>query len=245
MGAGDRAGLVVFGDQRRGLPRGAAQFGTDGSLDHAARRPAHADECRARGYRHDGGRNGTTGLLPPGSMPIQTPQGGTNSINSTQRLFGNTPYGGAVQGSTIYSPMPAFNGTGFSTGRLRTNTSAYRAIPGPLMTAPPYSLGNPAYQNGQTPSNTTNPPAAQTARSTTTSSTGTTYNKTGRANTARTSTARGIPRPATKRPSATTRPSRYGRGPNGTAATRATGNTPARPNATPQAPQGPIQYGWW
>ena len=103
--------------------------------------------------------------------------------------------------------MPAYNGTGFSTGQLRTNTSAYRAIPGPLMTAPPYSLGNPSYQNGQTPNNTTNPPGGTNGTINDNTGTGTTYNNTGRANTARTSTARATPQRGTKRPSATTRPS--------------------------------------
>jgi hypothetical protein len=95
-----------------------------------------------------------TSLTPAARIPIQTPLGGTTSINGTQTLLRNTPYSGmvtGVTGSTIYSPMPSYNGTGFSTGRFRTNTSAYRAIPGPILIVPPSSLGNPAYQNGQLP----------------------------------------------------------------------------------------------
>jgi hypothetical protein len=92
-----------------------------------------------------------TSLTPAARIPIQTPLGGTTSINGTQTLLRNTPYSGTVTGSTIYNPMPAYNGTGFSTGRFRTNTSAYRAIPGPILIVPPSSLGNPAYQNGQLP----------------------------------------------------------------------------------------------
>jgi len=92
-----------------------------------------------------------TSLTPAARIPIQTPLGGTTSINGTQTLMRNTPYSGTVTGSTIHSPMPSYNGTGLSTGRFRTNTSAYRAIPGPILIGSPSSLGNPAYQNGQTP----------------------------------------------------------------------------------------------
>lgn len=182
-------------------------------------------------------------LTPSPIMPLRTPLGGTNSINATQRLFGNTPYGGTVQGSTIYSPMPAFNGTGFDSGRLRTNIPASRAIPGPLMTAPPYSLGNPAYQNGQTPSNTTNPPGS--TNGTINDNTGTTYHNTGRAQYGQ--NINGTRNPATGNETTFGNNSAlpYGRGPNGTTNGATTSNTPARPNATPQAPQGPIQYGWW
>jgi hypothetical protein len=183
-------------------------------------------------------------LTPPGSLPIQTQFGGTNSINSTQRLFGNSPYGGAVQGSTIYSPMPAYNGTGFSTGRLRTNTSAFRAIPGPQMTAPPYSLGNPSYPNGQTPSNTTNPQGDSNGTINNNTGTGTTYNNTGGAQYGQ--DINGTRNPATGNETTFGNNSalQYGRTPNGTA-NGARGNSPARLNPTPQAPQGPIQYGWW
>jgi len=190
-------------------------------------------------------------LTPPGSLPIQTQQGGTNSINSTQRLFGNSPYGGAVQGSTIYSPLPAYNGTGFSTGRLRTNTSAYRGIPGPQMTAPPYSLGNPSYPNGQTPSNTTNPPGDTINNNTGNNNTindntgtGTTYNSTGRAQYGQ--DINGTRNPATGNETTFGNNSalQNGRTPNGTT-NGAPGNSPARSNPTPQAPQGPIRYGWW
>ena len=183
-------------------------------------------------------------LTPPTSLPIQTQFGGTTSINATQRLFGSTPYGGAVQGSTIYSPMPAYNGTGFSTGQLRTNTSAFRAIPGPQMTAPPYSLGNPSYQNGQTPSNTTNPPGGTNGTINNNTGTGTTYNNTGRAQYGQ--DINGTRNPATGNETTFGNNSalQYGRAPNG-ATNRAPGNTPTRPNTATQAPQGPIQYGWW
>jgi hypothetical protein len=175
-------------------------------------------------------------LTPPPIMPLQTPLGGTNSIYATQKLFHNTPYGGTVQGSILYSPMPAFNGTGFDTGRLRTNPSPYRAIPGPLLTRPPYSLGNPAYQNGQTPSNMANPPATNGTTNETTgnpASTGNTYNETGRAQYGQ--TINGTRNPATGNETNFPNNSalQYGRTPAGT-----TGNTP-------RAPQGPIQYGWW
>jgi hypothetical protein len=180
-------------------------------------------------------------LTPPGSLPIQTLQGGTTSINSTQRLFGNTPYGGAVQGSTIYSQMPAYNGTGFSTGRLRTNTSAFRAIPGPQMTAQPYSLGNPSYPNGQTPAN---PSGTTNGTINDNTGTGTTYNNTGRAQYGQ--DINGTRNPATGNDTTFGNNSalRYGRAPNASA-NGALGNMRAGANTTPQAPQGPIQYGWW
>jgi hypothetical protein len=187
-------------------------------------------------------------LTPPTSLPIQTQLGGTNSINATQRLFGNTPYGGAVQGSTMFSPMPAYNGTGFSTGRLRTNTSAFRAIPGPQMTAPPYSLGNPAYPNGQTPGNTANPPG--TTNGTINNNTGTTYNNTGRAQYGQDTNGTRNPATGNETTFGNNSALQYSRTPNGTA--NGAANTPAQPNAPaqskakpPQAQQGPIQYGWW
>jgi hypothetical protein len=193
-------------------------------------------------------------LTPPGSLPIQTQQGGTNSINSTQRLFRNNPYGGAVQGSALSSPMPAFNGTGFSTGLFRTNTSAYRAIPGPLLTTVPYSLGNPAYPNGQTPNNMVTPPAnngTSNIPGTNPSSTGNTYNETGRAQYGQ--TINGTRNPATGNEINFSNNSalQISRTPTG-AANGTAGNIPGQPNTpprpngnTPQAPNGPIQYGWW
>jgi hypothetical protein len=106
-----------------------------------------------------------TSLTPPGKIPIQTPLGGTISINGTQTLLHNTPFGTSVgipvPVSPILTPMPSYNGTGLSTGVFRTNTSAYRGIPGPLMTAPPYSLGNPANQPAPLP---TQLPALLTAK---------------------------------------------------------------------------------
>ena len=111
------------------------------SLDHAARRPAHADECGARGYRHDGGRNGTAAYSLPASC-----RSGLLSVARTvstrhRDFLATTPTAGRYRGAQFIVRCPPLTGPAFDSAASGQTLRPPARFPARSTTAPPYSLG--------------------------------------------------------------------------------------------------------